>query len=150
VSASPLKEAKIDLASIKSMAKDKGCSVTDLIVLAPQNDPFYVGTPADIASSRWFADVWERGAFRHGAHLRRIHYWCTSQVGLTLPNGKRYENTLECWQALNQASKAARYLGLVSISEFADHKNPTRTSMRNIPAIASPSMWMHRISVSPM
>jgi hypothetical protein len=31
---------------IKQLAKQTGQRVTDLIPLAPQNDPFYTGTPA--------------------------------------------------------------------------------------------------------
>jgi len=43
---------------------------------------------------------------------------------LLLPNGKPYANTENCWQSLQQASKAARYLGLVNFADLSDHKNP--------------------------
>src|SRR5262245_15751241 len=95
---------------IKELAAELGCPVADLLALSRQNDPFYVGTNADIAQAGWFADLWKRGGFRHGAHLRRIHYWAVSQDGLVRPNGKPYVNTEECWSYLCQASKSARYL----------------------------------------
>ena len=113
-----------DYDGIKAMARETGCRVEDLLALARQNDPFYVGTPADIAQAEWFAALWQQAGFVDGGHPRRLHYWAVSQAGLTQPNGKLYENTENCWAYLCQASKAARYLGLVSFSEVRDHKNP--------------------------
>jgi hypothetical protein len=109
---------------IKAEADQRGCRVTDLLALAPQKDPFYVGTPGSHAQGRWFQEIWQKGGFSTGIHLRRLHYWCVSQGDLKLDNGKPYENTDRCWQYLCIASKAARYLGLVSIANIADHKNP--------------------------
>jgi len=109
---------------IKSEAEQLGCPVTDLLALARQNDPFYVGTPSSRTQAQWFANVWKAGGFSGGVHLRRLHYWCVSQGNLTLDNDKPYENTDRCWQHLCLASKAARYLGLVPIADIADHKNP--------------------------
>jgi len=52
----------MDYEMIKQLAKEMGCKVTDLIPLAPQNDPFYTGTPGDWALAEWFAGLWR--AFR--------------------------------------------------------------------------------------
>ncbi len=41
-----------------------------------------------------------------------------------MPNSKPYENTDECWRYLANASKKARYLGLVGIEQIVDNKNP--------------------------
>jgi len=41
-----------DYESIKTLAQDIGVSVKDLLALAPLNDPFYSGTPSDIARAR--------------------------------------------------------------------------------------------------
>jgi hypothetical protein len=112
---------------IKAMAQDMAVATKDLLVLAPQNDPFYCGTPTDLAQAAWFQKVWMGGGFTHGAHLRRMHYWCISQPAgkqLKMHNGLPYLNTLDCWKYLNQASKRARYLGLVNIANFSDHKAP--------------------------
>jgi hypothetical protein len=149
----------IDFERIKAMAEELGCPVGGLLVLARQNDPFYTGTPSDIAQAEWFAKIWGQGGFRHGAHLRRIHYWCTSQQELLLPNGKPYANTDECWKVLSQASKAARYQGLVSIADIADHKNPDpkiHADYRNksasfavdMPTLADPDVWIDGFHVS--
>jgi hypothetical protein len=117
----------IDYEQLKAMAKELRCAVPDLLALARQNDPFYVGTETDLAMARWFHGIWQAGHFSSGAHLRRLHYWAVSQGDLQQHNGKPYENTEECWQYLCQASKKARYLGLVEISDIADHKNPDPT-----------------------
>jgi hypothetical protein len=114
----------VDQAWIKAQAQKTGRPVTAFLALARQNDPFYVGTPASRAQGEWFANLWQRGGFGAGVHLRRMHYWCTAQTGLTLATGEPYANTDKCWQYLCQASKAARYLNLVPISDICDRKNP--------------------------
>ncbi len=110
---------------IKQLARVEGQRVTDLIALAPQNDPFYTGTPNDWALGQWFAGLWQAFGYRDGVHIRRVHYQIVSQdPPVVLPNGKPYENTEECWGILNLASKAARYLQLVDPAAFNDRRNP--------------------------
>src|SRR5215469_4837239 len=110
--------------TIKQYARQTGQRVTDLIALAPQNDPFYMGTPTDVAMAEWFAGLWRAFGYSTGVHLRRIHYQVVSQQPpALLPNGLPYENTVECWDFLNMASKAARYLRLVDPAAFVDRKN---------------------------
>jgi hypothetical protein len=114
----------MDYAQIKQLSKQTGQRVTDLIALAPQNDPFYTGTPNDWALAEWFAALWQAFGYQDGVHLRRIHYQIISQDRpVMLPNGEPYENTMDCWDLLNVASKAARYLGLVSAAAFVDRRN---------------------------
>ncbi len=109
---------------IKQLAREMGCKVTDLIPLAPQNDPFYTGTPGDWALGEWFAALWHQFAYTDKVHIRRVHYQIVSQrTPILLPNGKPYENTAECWDTLNMASKAARYLQLVDPAAFSDRRN---------------------------
>ena len=87
----------IDYGQIKQMAKETGQRVTDLIVLAPQNDPFYTGTPNDCALAEWFGGLWHAFGYSSGVHIRRVHYQIISQKPpVCLPNGKPYENTEEC------------------------------------------------------
>lgn len=114
----------VDYAFIKKMARELGCRVTDLIVLAPQNDPFYVGTPSDRTLGEWFAELWQGFGYTAGVHLRRVHYRLVSQdPPILTPNGLPYENTENCWDVLGRASKAARYLGLVDAADFDDRRN---------------------------
>src|SRR6266516_1880627 len=118
-------ESMIDYGQIKQLAKETGQRVTDLIVLAPQNDPFYTGTPNDCALAEWFAGLWHAFSYSSGVHIRRVHYQIVSQKPpVLLPNGTPYENTVESWDMLNLASKAARYLGLVDPASFHDRRNP--------------------------
>ena len=115
----------ISYETLKVEAKERGCKVTELIALAPQNDPFYTGAPAERDKAEWFADMWERFGFRGGVHLRRVHYRIISEPTVpTMPNGKPYENTVKCWEFLNIASKYARYLDLVDPSLIIDRRNP--------------------------
>lgn len=113
---------------IKLLAKDYHLPVTDLLALSPKNDPFYAGTPAAIRDGEWFARLWNRAGYHiSGAHLRKVHYWTLSHAEdafTIMPNGNPYQNTQLCWGYLTQASKMARYLGLVDIEKVQDNKNP--------------------------
>lgn len=114
----------MDYESIKRLAKETGCKVTDLIPLAPQNDPFYTGTSGDWALGEWFAGLWNGFGYGNNVHIRRVHYQIVSQrTPVLMPNGKPYENTAECWDMLNMASKVARYLQLVDPAAFTDRRN---------------------------
>lgn len=116
-----------DYERLKAMAANMGYRVPDLLALSPKNDPFYKGTPGDWINGRWFAAVYSRAGYSNfqPPHLRRVHYWTVSQEPpVAMPNGKPYENTERCWEYLIEASKAARYLGLVAINGITDNKNP--------------------------
>jgi len=114
----------VDYRSIKELAADQRIRVTDLLALAPQNDPFYVGAPASLVQAQWFADLFTRFGFSSGVHLRRVHYQLVSQPDPQLPDGSPYENTEACWNFLCNAGKYARILGLVSVEAFVDRRNP--------------------------
>jgi len=115
-----------DYSTIKQVARENGLRIGDLLALAPSNDPFYTGRPSEIAAAQWFYDLWARFGYDHGVHLRRIHYQAVSQQPqIEMPNGKGpYENTIQCWNYLNNAAKWARYLGLVPAESFVDRRNP--------------------------
>lgn len=118
----------MDYEQIKEIAKRNGLRVTDLIALAPANDPFYVGTDGAVTDGRWFAGLFRRFGAGRGIHLRRIHYQVISQATpVLMPNGERYENTEACWKFLTLASKRARYLHLVDVEDFDDRRNPDPT-----------------------
>lgn len=116
----------IDYQSIKDLAKSQqGISVKDLCALAPSNDPFYTGRPAEIAQAEWFYLQWSDLGFSSGVHLRRMHYALVSQDPPVLRHdGRAYENTQRCWDYLCSAGKYARYLDLVSPDSFVDRRNP--------------------------
>jgi hypothetical protein len=99
----------VNYEQIKQLARATGQRVTDLITLAPQNDPFYTGTPSDWALGEWFAGLWQVFNYQTKVHIRRVHYQIVSQdPPIMLPNGKVYENTEECWNTLNLASTLIR------------------------------------------
>ena len=95
--------------------------VRDLLVLAPQNDPYYAGTEAQVAMGVWFA---EQFGTTNGAHLRRIHYRPDASRDVMGPDGKLYQNDKDSWVYLNNASRYARYLGLVDPEVIVDRRNP--------------------------
>lgn len=116
----------INYDTIKELAKDTdGITIADLCALAPKNDPFYTGRPSELTAATWFSTLWQRFGYGRGVHLRRMHYQIVSQdPPLNRPDGKLYENSQRDWDYLNEASKWARYLGLVSPGAFVDRRNP--------------------------
>lgn len=117
----------MDYQEIKKLKKRIKCkSFSELIALAPQNDPFYIGTKSKINLAQWFAELWERFGYTNGVHLRRMHYQILSQnPPIIFPNGTVYENTKTAWAELGLASKYARYLNLVDPTAFDDRRNGT-------------------------
>jgi hypothetical protein len=95
--------------------------ITNLIVLAPHRDPFYAGTAGQREMARWFADVFGHTS---GAHLRRIHYRLVARGDVMRADGMLYENDANSWAYLNDASRFARYLGLVDPEDLVDRRNP--------------------------
>src|SRR4051812_33833267 len=77
----------------KRLAKELGCTIPELLVLARQNDPFFVGSKTDLAMAEWFADLWLRFGYTTGVHLRRVHYQLVSQEAATKHNGKSHTKT---------------------------------------------------------
>src|SRR6266699_2576544 len=79
----------------------------------------------DWALAEWFASLWQAFRYTSKVHIRRVHYQIVSQnPPVVMPNGLPYENTEGCWNLLNLASKAARYLQLVDPEAFVDRRNP--------------------------
>jgi hypothetical protein len=109
----------------KRLAKELGCTISVLLVLAHQNDPFFVGSKTDLAMTEWFANLWSLFGYTTGVHLRRLHYQLVSQEVATKHNGKPYENTEGCWAYLCNAGKYARSLELVDAAAFVDRRNPS-------------------------
>jgi hypothetical protein len=95
--------------------------IKNLIVLAPKNDPFYAGTAGQREMAQWFADVFGQAT---GAHLRRIHYRLVARGDVLRADGVLYENDANSWGYLNNASRFARYLGLVDPENLIDRRNP--------------------------
>ena len=109
---------------IKQLAKSRGCKIPDLLALAPQNDPFYAGSPTGKDMAEWFAAFWKQAGYTTGIHLRRVHYQLVSGRDPRKHNGLPYENTEKDWDYLGNAGKYARYLALVDPEAFIDRRNP--------------------------
>jgi hypothetical protein len=117
----------IEYEDLKSLARQIGRPVKDLLALAPGNDPFYAGVPYRRRQGEWFRDLWDRFQFPDGVHLRRIHYVLVSMSEsgeeVLRPDGEPYLNTDNDWHLLDKASLAARYLDLVPADAFVDRRN---------------------------
>ena len=129
-------------AALKALADELGCPLKDLLVLAPQNDPFNAGSPTDLAQARWFAEIFQKYGFKRGVHVRKIHYKLQAlRENVVRPDGKLYENTEESWRYLEMAAKKARYLGLVDPADFDDRRNPDPVDYAPEPREAPEPDW---------
>lgn len=127
--------------ALKEEAARNGVKVAALLALAPQNDPFYTGRPAELEAAQWFYTLYQKFNYTGGVHLRRIHYQIVSQdPPAKMPNGDTYENTDNCWQFLNNAAKWARYLDLVPADQFVDRRNPDAIIHSRF---CQPGHWMY-------
>jgi hypothetical protein len=96
--------------------------MNDLTVLAPQNDPFRVDTPARHRDGEWLAiTAQDLGLGDRTIHLRGLHYMV---IGRPKPDGTPYTNTDEDWNWLtDDAGKAARWLGYLPFDQIVDQRN---------------------------
>jgi hypothetical protein len=82
---------------IKRLAKEEGWNVPDLLPLAPKNDPYFVGSPAQMRKAEWFAALWESFGYTSGVHVRRVHYQLVSQESPVGFDGTPYRtNSSRC------------------------------------------------------
>jgi hypothetical protein len=96
----------------------------DLTVLTAANDPYRYDNPGGRRDGEWFRDLFDRlvpGAL----HLRGFHYVLVSSTARVLkPDGTPYQNTDADWVWLmEEASTAARFLGLVAFERVLDERN---------------------------
>lgn len=98
------------------------CTMADLTVLAPANDPYRLDTDAGHRDGAWLADIVER--LGPGTkHLRGLHYSSLSLEAVK-PNGRRYENTDKDWQWISERSaKCARWLDYLDWDRIIDQRN---------------------------
>jgi hypothetical protein len=109
-------------------------SVAPLIATKKQDrDPFYCGSDTERRHAEWFAGIWRQFSERFGGrvHLRRIHYLASQTPGTLARDGTPYRNIERHWGWLSEASRWARYLGLVDPERFTDRR--TEGVQRNVP-----------------
>lgn len=135
-----------DLAMIAHAA---GLPQKDLLALAPGNDPFALHQPARRRNAEWIAALWEEFGFAHGVHVRRIHYRLVSaDPKITRPDGAGlYLNTASCWGLLVNATRDARYMGLIPSDAIVDRKAPPPVEHFNAAAggelrIRNSGLWL--------
>jgi hypothetical protein len=106
---------------LSDVADEYGVPLKNLTVLAPQNDPFRVGTEASRRDGAWLAEQCQAAMAGRKIHLRGLHY---ALIGQTKPDGTEYINTDRNWEWLiGQAAKSARWNGYIGFDQIVDQKN---------------------------
>lgn len=112
--------------ALEEAAEETGRPLKDFTVLAPQNDPFRIDTPARHRDGEWLAiTARELGLGNRKIHLRGLHYMV---IGRPKPDGTPYTNTEADWLWLSgDAGKAARWLGYIPFEQIVDQRNEAPT-----------------------
>ena len=109
---------------LEQACAEERCSLTSLTVLAKDNDPFRLDTPANHRDARWVAEQIESAFGPHkSVHPRGLHYAIVAAGNVRKPNGDIYINSAgdDAWLAL--CLKAARWLGYVPFERISDNRN---------------------------
>jgi hypothetical protein len=108
---------------ITTAANEVGVSIDALCVLTPGNDPYTAWRRR--REAEWFARLFDRFVAKDATkHLRGFFYLLISSPDrIAAPGGKPLVNDYKHWLALQSASKAARWLGLVPFERIIDERN---------------------------
>jgi hypothetical protein len=133
---SPLRQA------LDAAMAETGCSMKDLTVLAPQNDPFRIDTQTARIDGEWLAMHLDRLVPARTIHLRGLHYVLVTDAPAK-PNGETYRNTDKDWVWLQEkAADAARWLGYIDFARIVDQRNAEPT-IRTIDDERDPFPYLH-------
>jgi hypothetical protein len=113
-------DARSELFGLRAALESSDGSLQDLTVLAVQNDPFRVDTPAGHRDGKWLATKLVELDVKRQRHLRGLHYILLGQLK---PDGEPYTNTDADWNWLGRAAKAARWLGYIEFGRIVDERN---------------------------
>jgi hypothetical protein len=111
---------------------DEDCSLGDLTVLSAAVDPYRLDTAAGHRDGAWLAQQFN-GVVARGKriHWRGLHYAIVAQGNIRKPNGEIYRNDDDNWQWLvDNAGKAARWLGYIPFDRISDNRNSPPTIHR--------------------
>ncbi len=142
VGQAPLRKgARVSYKWVKTMARELGVHVDDLIALTNKYDPFYAGRPSDVKKAKWAKRIWDWTlkvwetkrydllalGYHVGEkpHARGIHYlYFTGHPNPKLPNGTPYLGTEKNWKTLVESLAKAKVLGLIPFGYMTDKKHP--------------------------
>lgn len=106
---------------IEKAAAEAGCGLNDLTVLAAQNDPYRIDTDARHRDGAWLAvTAQDLGLGERKIHVRGLHYMV---LGRPKPDGTPYRNDDDDWRWIENAAKAARWLGYIGHDQIIDQRN---------------------------
>ena len=112
-------------AELLALAERLGYPLLSLKVLSYDTDPFLCGAKEQARLAEWFATLFVAYPMPGTFHVRRLHYRLVSADPVPLMlSGKPYQNTMQCYNVLSNASWWARHLGLVDPAGFVDRRNP--------------------------
>jgi hypothetical protein len=110
---------------LEGARQDLRCCRNKLTVLSTQVDPYRMDTPAGHRAGAWLAEQLDRaiGTYRL-IHWRGLHYAIVVAGIIRKPNRLIYRNDHADWTwLLENAGKAARWLGYIDFDRIIDNRN---------------------------
>jgi hypothetical protein len=102
--------------------EESGRSMKDLTVM--KSDPYRYDTPKNHTLGAWFAQQVERFVPKdEQIHIRGLHYLISSPGDARKIDDTLYVNDEDCWDLVNDASYAARWLAYVPFARISDARN---------------------------
>jgi hypothetical protein len=109
-------------AMLSEIQVDEGCTLDDLTVLSPANDPFRT-SEACRRDGEWLAAHVSDLIGSRRIHLRGLHYVLVT-ASVVKPDGVVYRNVNADWLWMSEkAAKAARWCGLLPFAQIFDARN---------------------------
>jgi hypothetical protein len=95
----------LSLRDVLEQARRPGVSMSDLTVLAAQNDPYRVDTSAGHRDAGWFRDQVDvaLASGRTSIHLRGLHYSIVVRGDVLKPNGQPLVSSTWPWAEQTRA-----------------------------------------------
>jgi hypothetical protein len=109
---------------IEDAVEEHDLSLKELTVLSAQVDPYRLDTPRHHRDGKWLAEQFNLlfGSAEH-IHLRGLYYAIVAAGNIRKPDGEIFVGTLENWEWLGGAGKAARWLGYIPFDRVTDNRN---------------------------
>jgi hypothetical protein len=134
---------------LEQACAEERCSRNALTVLAKDNDPFRLDTPANHRDAQWAAEQIERafGPYK-SVHPRGLHYAIVAAARVIKPNDQTYVNSVadDAWLAL--AVKAARWLGYVPFERISDNRSSDPVIYRSTIPFERPSASIETYAIA--
>lgn len=111
---------------IEQAKHEYGSNLDNLTVLSPQKEPYRLDTPANRTRAEWLVRQMDLAGIMDNdtpIHNRGVFYAVLAHAETVGLDGSKFINTASHWALIENASMAARWLGLLAWDKIIDARN---------------------------